>query len=79
LRRPPEFGFSAFPTEALPDFPAFREVGDGNRVEYITAFSERKQLLASIIFCRRRFFAKLSLNLFVPAPQTRIDEKFCFE
>jgi hypothetical protein len=79
LRRPPEFGFSAFPTEALPDFPAFREVGDGNRVEYITAFSERKQLLASIIFCRRRFFSNLSLNLFLPALQTRIDENFCFE
>jgi hypothetical protein len=54
-------------------------VGDGNRGEYITAFSERKRLLASIIFCRKPVSSKNALNLFLPPPQTRIDEKFCFE
>jgi hypothetical protein len=50
MQHDPRVGFSAFPTEALLEFSALREVGDANRVEYITAFSERKQLLASIIF-----------------------------
>jgi hypothetical protein len=51
MQRAPRVGFSAFPTEALLEFPAIREVGDTNRGEYITASSERKRLLASIIFC----------------------------
>jgi hypothetical protein len=50
MPRAPRVGFSAFPTEALPEFPAIREVGDANRAEYITGFSERKQVLQSIIF-----------------------------
>jgi hypothetical protein len=50
MQRDPRVGFSAFPTEALLKFPAIREVGDANRGEYITGFSERKQVLQSIIF-----------------------------
>jgi len=48
MQRAPRVGFSAFPTKALLEFPAIREVGDANRAEYITAFSERKQVLAHI-------------------------------
>jgi hypothetical protein len=50
MPRAPRVGFSAFPTEALLEFSAIREVGDANRGEYITGFSERKQVLQSIIF-----------------------------
>jgi hypothetical protein len=78
-RAPPRVGFSTFPTEALLDFSASEKWGDGNRVEYITGFSERKRVLTSIIFCRSRFGAKRELNLFFATLQRRIDENFCFE
>jgi hypothetical protein len=79
MQRAPRVGFSAFPTEALFKFPAIREVGDTIRGEYITASSERKRLLASIIFCGYRFFSENAPNHFWSAAQTRIDEFFCFE
>jgi len=79
MQHDPRVGFSAFPTEALLEFPAIREVGDANRGEYITAFSERKRVLASIIFCRRSFFSENALNHFNTPTQRRIDEFFCFE
>jgi hypothetical protein len=55
LRETPRVGFSAFPTEALLEFSAIREVGDGNRGEYITAFSERKRLLESLLLFSAKF------------------------
>jgi hypothetical protein len=79
MQHAPRVGFSAFPTEALLEFPALREVGDANRGEYITAFSERKQLLASIISCPWSFFSERALNHFRATLQRRIDEFFCFE
>jgi hypothetical protein len=57
MQRAPRVGFSAFPTEALLEFPAIREVGNTNRLEYIIAFSERKRVL-TFIFCRRASFPK---------------------
>jgi hypothetical protein len=79
MQHDPRVGFSAFPTEALLEFPAIREVGDANRGEYITAFSERKRVLASIIFCGRSFLSENALNHFSTPTQRRIDEFFCFE
>jgi hypothetical protein len=79
MQRAPRVGFSAFPTEALLEFPALREVGDGNRVEYIIAFSECKRVLASIISCRGSFYSERALNHSRATPQRRIDEFFCFE
>jgi hypothetical protein len=79
MQRAPRVGFSAFPTKALLEFPAITEVGDTNRGEYITASSERKRLLASIIFCGYRFFSESALSHSWSAAQTRIDEFFCFE
>jgi hypothetical protein len=58
LRETPRVGFSAFPTEALLDFSAIREVGDGNRGEYITGFSERKRLLESLFFFSANFLSE---------------------
>src|SRR2546429_1722984 len=71
-------GFQSLPREACPKFQK-RNAENSNRGEYITAFSGRKQLLASIIFCCCSFSSQNGLNLFLPAPQTRIDEFFCFE
>jgi len=80
MQHDPQVGFSAFPTEALFEFSAIGEVGDANRGEYITAFSERKRVLASILFLStRRFFSERALNHFWTTPQRRIDEFFCFE
>jgi hypothetical protein len=79
MQHDPRVGFSAFPTEALLEFPAIREVGDANRGEYITAFSECKRVLASIIFCRCSFLSDRALNHFLATAQRRIDEFFCFE
>jgi hypothetical protein len=51
-------------------------VGDENRGEYITGFSERKQLLESLLL----FLAKIPLDKgpksFLPTSQRRIDEFF---
>src|SRR5260370_38789261 len=79
MQRAPRAGFSAFATEALLEFPAFREVGDGNRVEYIIAFSECKRDLASIISCGGSFYSERALNHSRAEHQRRIDEIFCFE
>jgi hypothetical protein len=79
MQHDPQVGFPAFPAEALFEFSAIGEVGDANRGEYITAFSERKRVLASILFCRRGFFSERALNHFWTTPQRRIDEFFCFE
>src|SRR6266481_3993099 len=76
--RPP-VGFSAFPTVALFEFSAIEEVENANRGEYNTGFSERKRVLASILFSRRSFFSENALNHFWTTPQRRIDEFFCFE
>jgi hypothetical protein len=79
MQRDPRVGFSAFPTEALLEFPAIREVGDTIRGEYITASSERKRLLASIIFLLLEVLFRKRSKSFWSATQTRIDEFFCFE
>jgi hypothetical protein len=54
-------------------------VGDTNRGEYITASSERKRVLASIIFLLLALFIELRSNSFSANAETRIDEIFCFE
>jgi hypothetical protein len=79
IQRAPRVGFSAFPTEALFEFPAIREVGDTIRGEYITASSERKRVLESIFLAVEAIPRNEALNLFLAASQTRIDEIFCFE
>jgi hypothetical protein len=79
MQHDPPVGFSAFPTVALFEFSAIEEVENANRGEYITAFSERKRVLASILFSRRSFFSENALNHFRTTPQRRIDEFFCFE
>jgi hypothetical protein len=78
MQRDPRVGFSAFPTKALLKFPR-TEAGNANRGEYITGFSQRKRVLASIVFCRPGFFPEIALTLSRTAPQRRIDEFFCFE
>jgi len=75
----PQVGFSAFPTEARFEFSAIEEAENANRGEYITAFSERKRVPASILFSRRSFFSESALNHFWTTLQRRIDEFFCFE
>jgi len=50
LRETSEVVFQNLPRERLTKSQK-RKAGNTNRGEYITAFSERKQLLASIIFC----------------------------
>src|SRR5713226_6853436 len=60
-------------------FPRARRSGGWKRGEYITGFSERKRVLASIIFRRRASFQKSAPNLFPAPSQRRIDEIFCFE
>jgi len=52
------FGFPAFSTKALFEIPKTRS-GDMNRGEYITASSERKQVLASVIFVDKDSFYKV--------------------
>src|SRR5467141_1717251 len=61
MQHDPQVGFSAFPTEARFECCAIGEVGYANRGEYITAFSERKRVLASILFLLTRLlFGKSS-------------------
>ena len=62
---PPEFGFSAFPTKALPEIPKIREVGDANRAEYITACSQRKRVLA-LLFPVPHFLSGTPPQIFLP-------------
>jgi hypothetical protein len=50
-------------------------VGDANRGEYITGFSERKRLLASLFFPERSFFSGRSANFFT-APYNHALTKF---
>jgi hypothetical protein len=61
MQHDPQIGFSAFPTEALFEFSAIEEVKNSNRGEYITAFSERKRVLASILFLDEASFRKAPL------------------
>jgi len=49
---------------ALFEFSAIEEVENANRGEYNTGFSERKRVLASILFSRRSFFSENALNHF---------------
>jgi len=45
-----------------------------NRAEYITAFSERKRVLASTYFCWRSFLSERYANLFrIPSQRLRKD------
>src|ERR1700740_1413689 len=74
--RPPRWILGP-PHGAPPEF-AKQKVGNANRGEYITAFSLRKQLLASIFF-RRNFFPEGTARYLRATLQTRIDEIFCFE
>jgi hypothetical protein len=56
-----------------------QKVGDANRAEYITAFSQRKLLLASLFFSFSSLHPVSRPKLFPLIPQSRIDEFFCFE
>jgi hypothetical protein len=78
LRETSEVVFQSLPREASPKFQK-RNAENSNRGEYITAFSQRKRLLASIIFAVDPSSSEDALNHFRPAPQSRIDEIFCFE
>jgi hypothetical protein len=64
IARDPRVGFSAFPTEALLEFSKIREVGDGNRGEYITGFSERKRLLESLLSLSANFLLEMRPKFF---------------
>src|ERR1700730_3122840 len=76
--RPPSW-ILGLPHGGLFEFSAIEEVENANRGEYITAFSERKQVLASILFSRRSFFSERAFNHSWTPPQIRINQFFCFE
>ena len=70
MQHDPQVGFSAFPTEARFEFSAIEEAENANRGEYITAFSERKRVLASILFVDEASFWK---ELLIVSGQRRKD------
>jgi hypothetical protein len=55
-----------------------QKVGHANRGEYITGFSQRKRLLASLFFSGEPSSGR-RCKLFPRTSQRRIDENFCFE